>query len=126
MSAGSKIVVVDDTTEVLELIEAVLVEEGYTVVLCRQPTQAVAVIAAESPRLVILDLRMAGVGEWEIVDALKADPALAPIPIIVCSGAVAELREAEARLRAQGCDVLPKPFDIDVLVQKVSRLIGTK
>lgn len=123
-AAPRKIVVVDDTPEILDLIEAVLTDEGYEVLLCQEPPRAVEVIAAERPALVVLDLRMEGVGEWELVERLKSEPALAEIPIIVCSGAVDALRAAAPRLRAQGCDILVKPFDIDELVAKVDALLG--
>jgi CheY-like chemotaxis protein len=118
-----KIVVIDDTTEILDLIDVVLSDEGFEVVLCRDAADALATVATELPSLVIADLRMAGVERWELVDALTADPRTGSTPIIVCSGAVAELKDAEDRMRAQGGDVLIKPFDINELVQKVRALI---
>lgn len=119
------VVVVDDTYEILELIEAVLLDEGYRVVLCQEPTRARERIVAEAPALVILDLRMAGVGEWEIVEQLRGDPRTAALPILMCSGAASELQAAEPRLRELGCEILVKPFDIDVLIEKAARLTGS-
>lgn len=121
-SAGT-IVVVDDTPELLDLLESLLTDEGYRVITCQQATRAHALIARERPDLVMLDLRMTGVAEWEVLDALKADDATADIPVIVCSGAVDELQAAAPRLRALGCDVLVKPFDINDLIQRVARAI---
>ena len=117
------VVIVDDTPELLDLIESLLTDEGYSVIPCQQGDQAHAVIVRARPDLVILDLRMGGVAEWEVLDALKADGATAGIPVIVCSGAVDELRAAEPRLRALGCDILVKPFDIDDLIGRVERAI---
>ena len=121
---GKKIVVVEDTPEILDLIATLLTDEGYQVIACSEAPLAVDTVAAERPALVIADLRMAGVERWELVEALQADPRTARTPIIVCSGAVAELQAAEARLQAAGSDVLTKPFDIDVLFQKVRHLTG--
>ena len=121
--AAGRIVVVDDTPELLELIEALLTDEGYAVTLCQEGARARDVVAREQPDLVMLDLRMAGVSEWEVLDALKANDATAAIPVIVCSGAVDELQVAEPRLRAMGCDVLVKPFDIDDLLGLVERAV---
>jgi CheY-like chemotaxis protein len=120
---GPKIVVIDDTTEILDLIDAVLTGEGYRVVLCQDAANALDTVAAERPSLIIADLHMAGVDRWELVDGLIADPRTGRTPVIVCSGAVAELTAAESRLRAQGGDVLVKPFEIDALVSKVRALI---
>lgn len=121
---GAKIVVIDDTAEILDLLDVVLSEEGFRVVPCQVAAEALDVVAAEQPALVIADLKMAGVQQWELVDALIDDPRTGQTPIIVCSGAAAELQAAEGRLRTRGGDVLAKPFDIDVLVRKVRDLIS--
>jgi DNA-binding response OmpR family regulator len=121
-SAGT-IVIVDDTPELLDLLDALLTDEGYRVIPCQHATQAHELIAREQPDLVMLDLRMAGVAAWEVLDRLKADDATANIPVIVCSGAVDELQAAEPRLRALRCDILVKPFDIDDLVARVRRAV---
>ena len=122
-NAAGRIVVVDDTPELLDLIEALLTDEGYAVTLCQEGARARDVVAREQPDLVMLDLRMDGVAEWEVLDALKANDATAAIPVIVCSGAVDELQAAEPRLRALGCDILVKPFDIDDLLGLVERAV---
>jgi CheY-like chemotaxis protein len=123
--SASKVVVVDDTAEVLELIVAVLMDEGYQVVPCKNGTTASAVVAREAPHLVILDLRMAGVGDWQVLEELRADPRTEQTPILLCPGAVDELRAAEDDLKARGCEILAKPFDIDMLVERVERMIGS-
>jgi len=79
---------------------------------------------AERPALVIVDLTMAGVSTWGLIDALIADPRTRHIPFIICSGAIQELRKAEARVQSLGGDVLDKPFDIDLLVRKIRHLIA--
>jgi CheY-like chemotaxis protein len=124
MRDGLKIVVIDDTTEILDLIEVVLTDEGFDVVLCQDASEAIEKVATEQPALVIADLRMAGVQSWELVDALLADPRTGPIPVLICSGAAAELRAEEPRLAACGADVLVKPFDIETLIGKVRGLIS--
>ena len=47
------------------------------------------------------------------------DPATRPIPLIVCSAAIRDLQEHEGLLRRYDIDVLPKPFDVDALLEKV-------
>jgi DNA-binding response OmpR family regulator len=123
MTSGNKIVVVDDTAEILDLLSLVLSDEGYAVVCCRDGRRAIETILTEQPALVIMDLTMDGVRSWELVDALVADPRTALTPFIVCSGAVQALEAAEVRLRALGGDVLVKPFDLDHLLEKVQALI---
>jgi len=120
-----KVVVVDDTAEILELIDAILVEEGFEVVSCQDGTAALDTIAREQPALVIADLRMPGYEHWELVDTLLSDPRTSTTPIIVCSGAAAELQAARGRLQSHGGDVLVKPFDIAALVTKVRQLTNS-
>lgn len=124
MNEIPKIVVIDDTPEVLDLLEILLSDEGFSVVRCQEAELALDTVAASAPVLVIADLKMAGVERWELVDALMTDQRTAHVPVIVCSGAVTELRAAEPRMQARGGDVLAKPFDIQVLGCMVKRLIA--
>lgn len=123
MSDQSSIVVVDDTPEILDLLAVVLADEGFDVICCDVAEQAVEVIADASPALVIVDLTMAGMQSWGLVDALTSDPRTRQTPFIVCSGAVQELRTAEARVRELGGAVLAKPFDLDDLTRMIRDLI---
>lgn len=115
---------IDDTPEVLDLLDVLLSDEGFQVIRCQEAASAVETVAAAAPVLVIADLKMAGVERWELVDALMTDDRTAHLPLIVCSGAVTELRTAEPRIQAHGGDVLIKPFDIQVLTGMVKRLIA--
>jgi CheY-like chemotaxis protein len=119
-----KIVVIDDTPELLDLLEILLSDEGFEVIRCQSAADALDTVTSAAPVLVIADLKMAGVERWELVDTLMSDERTAHVPVVVCSGAVAELREAETRMRARGGDVLSKPFDIQVLAGMVKRLIA--
>jgi hypothetical protein len=49
---------------------------------------------------------MAGVGDWQVLDELRAKPKTADVPIITCSGAVEELRAAQDGLKNRGCEIL--------------------
>jgi adenylate cyclase len=121
---AKKIVVVNDNPEFLELGETLLSEERYQVSVCVHGDKAYQLIKGEQPDLVILDVRMVGVDEWQVLDMIKLDPDTADIPVIVCSAAVREIQAAEARLREQKCDILLKPFNIDELLAKVQTHVG--
>jgi DNA-binding response OmpR family regulator len=125
MDSLRKIVVVDDSAEILGLLSDVLDDEGFQVVCCDAADAALETVASEHPALVILDLTMAGTLTWNLVDTLAADPRTRRTPFIICSGAVHELNAAEDRIRALGGDVLGKPFDLDQLLLKVRNLIAS-
>ena len=119
-----KIVVVNDNPDFLELVETLLSDENYNVRVCQFGDQAYRFIKDEMPELLILDVRMVGVDEWQVLDMVKLDPDTSQIPVIVCSAAVREIEAAEPRLREQNCEVLLKPFNIDELVDRVRGRIG--
>ena len=118
------IMVVDDNPDFLQLVEELLSDEGYQVTVCREGDHAYRRAKQEQPNLLILDVRMVGLHEWQVLDMIKLDPATASIPIIICSAAVREIEAVEQRLRDQECDILFKPFNIDELVAKVRGHIG--
>jgi CheY-like chemotaxis protein len=69
---------------------------------------------------VLLDIRMGGEETgWTIMECLTLDPETRPIPLIVCSAAIRDLQAHQPMLERYGVDVLPKPFDLDALLEKV-------
>jgi DNA-binding response OmpR family regulator len=117
-------VVINDSPELLELAEALLRDEDFDVKVGLMGRGALELIRASRPDLVILDIRLPDVSGWDILQALKLDPATMHIPVLVCSAAVHELRELGPQLAAMGVDVLIKPFAIDTLLEKARALTG--
>ncbi len=115
------ILVVNDTQEILELFQAILEEEaGYKVTLTSIRPQMLEMVKEIMPDLIISDHVFGDekVG-WQFIQRLKMDRETANIPIIVCSGAIKELREMEGYLTSKDIGVLYKPFDVDELIQLV-------
>jgi CheY-like chemotaxis protein len=116
------ILVVNDTQEILELFRAILEEEeGYTVTLTSIKPQMLEMVKEIKPNLIISDHVF---GEeklgWQFIQRLKMDRQTANIPLIVCSGAVRELKEMEGYLTSKDIGVLYKPFDVDELINLVA------
>ena len=122
----ARIVVVNDDTAFLTLMSDLLADmEGYDVRVCREGDRAYQFVKDERPDLAILDIRIEGaeVG-WTILECLTLDPATRPIPLIVCSAAIRDLQDHRPLLERYGIDVLPKPFDLDALLEKVRAALG--
>jgi CheY-like chemotaxis protein len=119
---GARIALINDDTTFLELMHDLLKSiEGYDVLICKESNDAYGFVKEEHPDLVLLDIRMGGEERgWTILELLTLDPTTRPIPVIVCSAAVRQLQEHQPLLDKFGIDVLPKPFDLDVLLEKVS------
>ena len=118
------IVAVDGHGEFLEIMQELLEEEGYQVVIAPDADRAYRKIRELMPDLVLLDVLMPDVPAWHVMDLLSLHPQTTKIPILVCSAAVNELRERESFLRDQGIDILVKPFELQALLDKVARAIG--
>lgn len=125
-NARPRISVLNDNPEFLELMTAVLDEDGgYEVKLFGEEATSVDELAASEPDLIIVDLLLGGSSGWEIVALSRADERLATVPIIVCSADVAALRDRAKELERIGnVHGLAKPFGIDELTELVERLVG--
>lgn len=122
MNSPKHILVVNDTQEILELFRAILEEEGgYKVTLTSIKPQMLDMVKEIKPDLIISDHVFGDekVG-WQFIQRLKMDRETANIPLIVCSGAIKELREMEGYLTSKDIGVLYKPFDVDELLLLVA------
>src|SRR5437867_7120981 len=104
--------VINDTQEILELFHEILHEEaGYEVTLSSFEPQMLEHVKEAKPDLIISDHVF---GEekigWQFIQRLKMDRDTANIPVIVCSGAIKELKDIEGFLTQKGIGVLYKPF----------------
>lgn len=107
-----RLLVVDDDRETREALRTALEDEGYTVAVAANGAEAMAKLEERPPRLVLLDLVMPIVDGWEVLDRMRANPALAGVPVCVCT--------ALEPPPAQADFVLRKPFGVDAVMEVVS------
>ena len=121
----ARILVVNDTQEILELFRMILEEqEGYDVVLSGFPIQQVKEIELIKPDLIILDLVLGDEKSgMQMLQMLKMQRSTAAIPVLVCTAALQIVREQEGYLVSQGVHVVFKPFDIDDLLTNIKQLL---
>jgi len=123
-----RLAVINDDTVFLQLMHDLLEdEEGYEVLICREWDNVYQFVKDHRPDLVILDIRIGGEERgWTILELLTLDPQTRPIPVIVCSAAIHSLHEHQAWLDRFGICALPKPFDLDTLLEMVSRMLAER
>jgi DNA-binding response OmpR family regulator len=120
----ARILVVNDTQEILELFRLLLEEEGYEVVLAGFPFQQISDIERINPDLIILDFVFGDQKTgWQMLQILKMKRSTATIPVIACTAALDLVREQEGYLVSQGVHVIFKPFDIDQLLASVKQAL---
>lgn len=116
-----RVLVVNDTQEILELFDAILGAMGLETVLMSYAPRELDRIRQVAPDLIILDFLM-GDREplgWQLLQKLKMDRSTDAIPIVVCTGAVRAAHEQQGYLTEQGVTVVLKPFNVDQLEEAV-------
>jgi CheY-like chemotaxis protein len=106
------VLVVDDDQDIREALELLLLAEGYGVRTAPDGAQAVAMMEAEAPCFVILDLMMPVMDGWEVAGRMHDDPRLDSIPVCVVT-ATPEWAPSDSVC------VIPKPIDVQKLLDVV-------
>ncbi len=120
--ANPDIIIVDDDPMVGELSRDLLTDAGYSVVLVQESMEAIPAIKAQMPRLIVTDIMMPGITGMDICKAVKSDPALRHIKIIVVSGKSYEVEKQRAF--QLGADFfLQKPYNVETFSNTVKSIL---
>lgn len=120
----ARILVINDTQELLEMFRLLLEQEGHEVVLSGMPILRISEVEEIQPDLIILDIIFGDQKTgWQMLQMLKMKRSTAPIPIIVCTAALHEVQQQEGYLISQGVRVIYKPFDIDNLFTLIDQAL---
>ena len=117
-----KLLVADDEPNIVISLEYLMKREGYDVLVATDGNQALEAIQREQPALVLLDVMMPGKTGFEVCQAVRADPALDGVRILMLT---AKGRETDvSKSLALGANAyMTKPFSTRELVQKVAELL---
>jgi CheY-like chemotaxis protein len=77
------VVAIDDDSRAIELVRANLEPEGWTVLGATTGQEGLALVRERRPSAVLLDLLMPGMDGFEVVEALRADPATKSVPVVI-------------------------------------------
>ncbi len=114
-----KILVVDDSPMITEMIQDAFSAEGYRVVVADDGAKGLKLALAENPDLIIADISMPGMDGWELCSQIRSNPYTSFIPFIFLT----QKSEAPDRIRGlqMGADdYLTKPFDMGELLARVN------
>jgi threonine synthase len=120
-----RILIVDDVPDARRLIRRILQSQGnYTIFEAANGFDAMDLTQQEYPDLIILDLMMPEIDGFAVLDALKANPETAPIPVIVVTAKELTSEERE-RLRGHIHSLMQKgEFMSDEFMDEITSLIG--
>jgi DNA-binding response OmpR family regulator len=115
--------VVDDEVELLDVLKAILVEEAdFRVITAAAPELVAPLLETAPPEVLLLDLRLPGQSGWDILAALRANPRFQTLPVLIVSAAD-DLVQRVKQLNDPWVDYLPKPVDLEMLLQRVNTLV---
>ena len=116
------ILIADDSTTIRKVVQSVLGAAGHTVLGAVQGREALELARARRPDLVLCDVLMPELTGYEVAEALKHDPALQSIPIVLLFGAFEPFDEERAA-RCGAVGHLAKPFEPRQLLRRVEELL---
>jgi DNA-binding response OmpR family regulator len=119
----ANILIVDDDLKMTELLKTLLQLEGYMPTAVNDSTKAIQAAVSVEPDLITLDLMMPGLDGFGLCELLQQDPRFANIPIIIIS-ARDDLESKQRAMKAGAKAYVTKPFQIDMLLQKIRNLIS--
>ena len=117
------VLVVDDDEDNIRIISTMLLARGYEVRLARDGRGAVESIRQQRPDLVLLDVMMPGLDGMQVLDAIRADPRLASLPVILVT-AKTEDQDLLEGYRAGAQYYVTKPFTSRQLLYAISLVLG--
>jgi two-component system cell cycle response regulator DivK len=112
------ILVVEDQEDNRQILRDLLGAAGYEMIEAENGETAVTIAAAQIPDLILMDIQLPLVDGYEATRRIKANPALAAIPIIAITSYA--LSGDEEKARAAGCDdYVTKPYSPRQLLAKI-------
>jgi CheY-like chemotaxis protein len=115
------VLVVDDEFAIADLLETILSDEGYRVLTACNGRQALAMMARETPDLILLDFMMPILDGAGMLRVIAATPAYRRIPVIMISS----LSEQAVAQKCEGyAAFLRKPFRVNAVLSAVARVLG--
>jgi DNA-binding response OmpR family regulator len=123
VTAGRRILVVDDQPEILGLAETILAGDGFQVATALSGDQALDRVFSEPFDLILLDINMPVMDGWETLRLMKADESLAAVPVVMFS-VKGEIRSKVHGMQLGAVDYITKPFTMDDLLGRVRKVLG--
>ncbi len=118
MSSNNVVLVVDDSIDTIHMLNDVLENEKFTVLVALEGVQALTITQNMRPDIILLDAIMPNMDGFETCKRLKQNPQLADVPIIFMTG-LSDSEHIVKGLGAGGVDYVTKPIKIDELLARM-------
>jgi len=117
-----RVLVVEDHKTMREAVRMMLEPEGFVVLEATDGDSALEAIRRDPPEMVLLDYGIPGLDGAQVLARLKADPATAPVPVIVVTAMGPEAKQEALALGATA--FFTKPFSPAALLRTMATALG--
>ena len=117
--ANEKIMIVDDDSNICELIRIYLEKEKYSTVIANDGLEAINIFAEEKPNLILLDVMLPGMDGWQVCRKIRG---MSNVPIIMLS-AKGELFDKVLGLELGADDYIVKPFEAKEVLARIKAVL---
>lgn len=118
MNAKTKILIIDDTPDIVNQMQETLLREEYEIFVANSGEKALQRIALTTPDLVLLDIIMPGIDGYETCRRIKANPANKDIPVIFMS-ALSDTFDKVKAFSVEAVDYITKPLNTEELLMRI-------
>jgi len=119
----TKIMVVDDEPDLVEVVKLILESDGYQVVTALSGQEALDKIEREMPDLVLLDIIMPKMDGWEVHSRIKSNPQTHDIPVIMLTAKDQRIDKLIGLHVVRVDDYITKPFGRAELLERIRRVL---
>ncbi|MEP2775796.1 MAG: response regulator [Luteolibacter sp.] len=120
-----KILLIDDEVDFTELLAENLEESGYEVSKVNDPTKALAQAREFRPDICVIDLVMPRMDGGDVVSALRADPELSKMPVLMLTALVEENPSDPGELQMKGgLPFVSKTSELEVIINGIKTQLG--
>ena len=123
--AEERILIVDDDEDILLIVQTILANAGYSVLVARNGREGVDLALETKPDLILLDVMMPELSGWEVCTTLKNAPETRQTPIAMMT-VKSEIRDLITGMQVGANDYLTKPFTRRKLLETVRRLLDQR
>lgn len=118
---GLDVLIVEDSTDTLELLRMIFKREGANVTTAASASEALHEAVMKRPHIIISDIGMPETDGYQLLEQLRLIPGLSEVPAIAISGYASE-DDRERALAVGYMALVPKPIDVDILFSLIQEL----
>ncbi|HET8745128.1 MAG TPA: response regulator [Ramlibacter sp.] len=123
--SGLRVVVAEDSPTQAELLRQTLSDEGYEVTVAANGLEALEAARAQKPALVLTDVVMPDMDGYALCRAVKADPALRDVPVMIVT-ALNQIEDVVMALESGADNFIRKPFEPRALLARLDFLLANR